>query len=72
MGDLDDVPDEDSLIIVDEAGPSHEKEWQCIECGQVVKEVARPKSCPNCNCRNGDFGSMVNVFARREAVGWFD
>lgn len=50
-----------------------EQEWQCIECGNVVESVARPQRCSNCNCVNGDHEMPgMNLFARREAVGWFE
>ncbi|RDZ99718.1 hypothetical protein DEQ92_20820 [Haloferax sp. Atlit-6N] len=58
-----------NIIVTDGRDP---REWQCIECGHVIEAKRRPKSCPDCNCVNGDFDPGVNLFARRGAVGWFD
>jgi len=72
MRDIDEIEDQDHLIITDECGSGSDTEWQCIECGRVEQSDSRPNMCPNCNCVDSDFGSLVNVYARRDAVGWFD
>jgi rubrerythrin len=59
------------LEIIVAADPP-EREWQCIECGHVQTAKARPNSCPDCNCVNGDFDPGVHLYIRREACGWFD
>lgn len=66
---MDKTPEDFDVIWANEPDT---REWQCIECGYVKESKTRPKSCPDCNCVNGDFDLGVNLFARRELVGWFE
>lgn len=58
-----------TLILVNERV---RREWQCAECGFVKRARTRPNSCPDCNCVNGDMPPGVNLYAPREAIGWFE
>lgn len=66
---MDQTPEDFNIIWVNEPD---RREWQCIECGYVKEQKTRPKSCPDCNCVTADFDPGVNLFAPRDAVGWFE